>query len=933
METFKKIFTFLFFLGTVFSFAQSDSIAIETDQSVVGFNETMLSLLVKLQNNTNSAQNLELTYTADKGIRILSSATAMKLAPKEKVFLPFKAFVGKTQPAGTSLIHFTLRNADSKELATAKTQLVIEPKRQLRIIANQPQVLIEKIGDSLQISTQVYNGGNQTETVEIFATFPQNFDGEVNLKKKIELKPFSNQEVVFSKIIDKELLKLELFTVNIAGTNSNKEYFGNTMVMVQNALGNRRYVDPFNSYQYLQRNTANHISWTTNNPFSEFSASQNVDLHSEINIGNTKASLNLNGTYWQRSDTPLQFQNTWVKLENRLFGAQLGNLYISDMDMNVNGRGAEFSYLGSAEKKVQITAGAVEKNYNLFDPFRLNYFPRGYSVFAKSSIRFNENGTTDHQLILDTDSFQRSFIIKNGYTYNNKKDTFYNFDFGYGYTASETDQQVAEPSAALGFNYRKNWKQYTLSSNNYYSTGFYPGIKKGNTVFEERLARSFEKFSLYGGYSLNIYNPKNINPLYQYSSFSSRNKIELGANFTIAKGLTANLSSQWVSEHSGLFTVNFAEIKPIDFQSAFIYTSVNYNTPDNRNRFNLTQSQGISYYLDFTKPQFIYQMQANWYHGNFMLSTNYQHGNFMLYEGNSNGTLTSDTEKISTMANYRLALVNKNLNLNLSAIGNYDSRYGKNISFTTSLDYRAFRATKIFANFNYNKYINNQLNNQNIYFQVGISQELPAFGEEATKFKSGSIKIFTFYDLNNNNSYEPAIDRPASSVKVKINNTIFVSDENGNIRYRKVPYNEYLIKSLENQWHADDQTVNVDQKEVLVTIPLEKTSMIKGKIEYQQTTKTQYEVPQILTGIPVIFKNKLNKTFTFYTTSTGDYTAYLPLGSYQISISNTILPQNVYIDDNIQNATAEEGVVKTLENFVLKVKEKKVQVKKFGITD
>ncbi|MGA9213334.1 hypothetical protein [Kaistella sp.] len=893
----------------------------------------MISLPVKIQNNTNAVQDLKLTYSAEKGIRILSSSAVVQLAPKEKAFFNFKAFVEKTQPAGSSFVNFTLLNDSNKALASSRTQLVIKAKRQLNITANQPQVLMEKVGDSIQISTQIYNGGNQIETVGLFATFPQRSGSDLTIKKKITLQPFTNQEVVFSKIIDKELLKLNLFTVNIAGTNSNNEYFGNVMVMVQNALGNRRYVDPLNNYPYLQRNTANHISWSTSNPFSENSASQNLDLRSEFNLENTKATINLNGMYYQGAYSNIFLQNSWLKMEHRQFGLHVGQLNTNDLDINVNGRGAEFSYLPNSGKKINITAGAVEKNYNLFDPFQFNYFPQGYSAFAKSTIRLTENKTIDNQLIFDTDFFQKSFIIKNGYAYNNNKDTFYNIDVGYGYVKSSRDNQVTEPSVALGFNYRKIWKEYLLSSNNYYSTGYYPGIKKGSTVLEERLSRSFQKFSVYGGYSMNIYNPKNINPLYQYSAFSYRNKAELGGSFFLAKGLSTNISSQYVSEHSDAFISSDLQLGSIDFRSAFLNASFNYNTPDYKNRISLTQSQGFSYYPGTTLPKFIYQVQTNWYHGDFMFSANYQLGNFMLYEGNSGGTLNDSNDKISALVNYRLTAMNKRLSLNLSAIGNYDSRYGKNISFNSDLGYKAFQTTKIFANFNYNKYINHNLHDANTYYQVGISQELPTFGEEETKYKNGTIKIFAFYDLNNNNTYDPSVDRPASNIKVKINNTIFISDENGNIKYRKIPYGDYLIKSMENKWYTDDQKITVNQKEVFLSIPLEKTSTITGKVEYQQTTKTQYEVPQALAGIPILFKSQFNKTFTFYTNAEGEYIAYIPLGSYTISIYDSVLPKNVYLDDNLQTTTSEEGVKKVLENFILKVKEKKVEVKKFGNKD
>jgi hypothetical protein len=86
-----------------------------------------------------------------------------------------------------------------------------------------------------------------------------------------------------------------------------------------------------------------------------------------------------------------------------------------------------------------------------------------------------------------------------------------------------------------------------------------------------------------------------------------------------------------------------------------------------------------------------------------------------------------------------------------------------------------------------------------------------------------------------------------------------------------------------------------------------------------------------MAGIPVIFKNAFGKNFTFYTNATGEYIAYLPLGTYTVSVETTVLQKNVYIDDNLQTASAVEGTTSTLENFLLKVKEKKVEVKKFGL--
>ncbi|WP_246012470.1 hypothetical protein [Chryseobacterium salivictor] len=907
-------------------------LSIETDKAIVVANGEIRNLMVRIENKSENLQDVHLVTKTDEGVRVLNTEIRIKIEPKEKVFVPFKIFIEKRQPAGSSLITLHLQDSTQKTVASWETVLTVEPKRLLRISANDPQILIYRVGDSLKISSQVTNGGNQTEQAEIYATFPQYLGSETVMKKKVTLNPFTSQEVVFSKLIDRDLLKMEIFTVNVAGTNSNKEFFGNTMVTVQNALGSRRYIDPLqnNNYRGL---SVNHISWSTSNPFDKFSASHNVDLRTEVNIGNTKAMINLNGTYWPSLDTKMMFQNSWLKLEHKEFGVQLGNLNSSDLEITLNGRGAQFTYTPDAERKTLITAGAVEKSYNIFDPVRLNNLPRGYSAFAKTAYHMDEDKTLDSEVILDTDPFQKSFIIKGGYEYNNRKNESYGIDLGYGHTRSVTDENNAQSSVSLGLNYRKTWDKYAFSSTNYHSSGYYPGIKRGSTVSEQRLSRSFEKFSLYGAYSLNIYDPRNIESLYQFSSLAQRHRAELGSNFTIAKRIGVNMISQLSTEKSDVFVGDYFSRLPAQFNAASLATTFNYSTADHNNRITFTYAQGISYYQDITEPRHIYSFQANLQHRNLMLSTTYQHGNFLLYEGNRNGVLSSETEQFSAVATYRLTLLNYKMNLNLSSMVNLDTQSGKSFSFNSNFDYRLFRSTKIFANYNYNRYSRNGFDTGNTYYQLGVSQDLPSIGDETVKYKNGSIKVFTYYDLNNNNIYEPETDQPAGGVKVKINNTIFISGDDGNIKYRKVPYGEYTVKSIENDWYGDASKIDLQQKEIFLTLPLEKTTIMRGKIVYEKTSKTQYEVQEHLAGIPVLFRNTSGKIFTFYTNAAGEYTAYIPLGTYHVSLESQVLQKNVYVDKNIESAVAEQGVVKILENILLKVKEKKVEVKKFGITD
>lgn len=910
-------------------YAQKSAVSIETDQKLSVFNEDMVSILLKISNNTNIERNIDVDIQTVKGIRVINNISSIHLKANEKAFLPVKIFVEKNQPAGITTIKYAITES-SLALATAETSITVQSKRGLKIVANEPQVLMYKVGDSIKISTQVYNSGNREENVEIIASFPQADGRDLSLSKTVKLEPFVNKEVSFSKIVDKDLLKMELFTVNVAGLNAEKEFFGNAIVIVQNALGNRKYVDPNFINFYRPAYQVNHISLSSRNAFLNYDSSYNLDLHTEFYAGGIKGIVNVNGTYWSNSNTKPLFTNTWVRLEGKGVGVQLGNLNASDLEVNLAGRGAEVSVNPFKDKRSGIRVGAVEKSYNLIDPLDLNNSLRGYSSYAKSSVSLNEKVSLDNSIILDNDPYQRSFILMNEYHYNNNKQTFYDVRLAYGYTSSKGEVSNTASSIAAGLNLNTSFGKYTLSSNNYYSSSYYPGIRKGNTVFEERLFRNFTKFNLWLGYSLNNYNPKSIDPQYEYNTVSNRSKVEMGTSFTIARNTKFSIIPQWTTERSNVFINSSFKSENVDFNSAFINTAFNYTSPDYKSSVSLVLSQGYSRYIGYTPSSFIYKLQANWYYKNFMLSANYQKGNFMLYEGNFNNTLSNNTERISAIANYKISLLNKRLNLVLGSIFNSDRFIGKSFSVNSNLDYRVLSGTKLFASYNFNKYLNGIYRSANNYYQIGIMQDLPSFGEEKGNSKTGNIELFFYYDLNNNGQYDSTIDQPASDLKTKINNTLFITPKNGNIKYRKVPYGTYMIKALEDKWYVDDLRINVDRKDVFLTIPLQKTSMVKGKVQYQEATKTQYDVMEVLSGLPVVFQNSQFKNFVFYTNERGEYSAYLPVGHYKVFVDGNALQKNVYVEAS-QSVDIAEGNTSMLKPFILKVKERKVEVKRFGI--
>lgn len=929
MKHLRNILCFLFVAFSILNYGQSDTPTLEIETSTAVANETMLTLMVRVGNQKNHKGSLHLHATAPAGIRILNNSPVLIPDGSESQYFPLKIFIDKKQPAGNATVVLDLLAEDGLRLTTHSAIIKVQPKRLLQIVANEAQAIMKRAGDSLRISTQVYNRGNQPEKVAVVATFPEHFGDERTVVKTITLSPFSSSEVSFSKIIDRELLRLEMFTVNVAGLNNNKDFFGNVMVVVQNALGNRLFIDPRHAASALQRSDVNYISYSTSNPFSSYDASHNLSLHSEMSAGRTGIALNVNGTYWQNTYSKPLFQNTYLRITQQQLSLQLGNLNAPDLDANLYGRGAEVSYGSRTDGKFYARVGVLEKNYNLFDAMQFSGSPRGYAAYAKSVLGLDDKRTAESEVVLESDAFQRSLLFRNSYQFGNET-TNYDVNLGYGYTRSVTDPTRDASSLAAGFNYRKSWKNFYLSSNNYYADGYYPGIKKGSASFEQRVTRQFNHFSLSGAYTAQRYRPQHIDPDYNFDTTSDRSKAELGATVALGTQARLSLTPQWSNENAELYTGSLYEKQSVNFTTGSVSATLMYHPTGTKNQYNITYAHGFSRYTNMTHSAPIYKAQAGWYRGGMMVNLNYQKGNFMLYEGNYNGTLATDNTRFSAMAGYQWQLPDDRFQITLNTFANFDSRYGNSLSASTATQYRIGRFTKISGSFVYNTYAHNSISASATYYQLGLTQTLPSFGDKPVNYKNGQLRVFAFYDNDRDGVYTAGTDQPASGTTVQINKTVFITDARGYVTYRRVPYGNYDVKIADTEWFAPAQHIQVEHKNALLTIPLVRTGIIKGQVRYETTTKSQYDIPVYLAGIPVNFTDAHQKTHTFYTDAEGNYTAFVPLGNYRISIDSSVLQKNVYIDDNVRQAVAEKDSAQSVPAFILKVRQKKVDVKKFG---
>src|SRR5690606_5727124 len=105
---------------------------------------------------------------------------------------------------------------------------------------------------------------------------------------------------------------------------------------------------------------------------------------------------------------------------------------------------------------------------------------------------------------------------------------------------------------------------------------------------------------------------------------------------------------------------------------------------------------------------------------------------------------------------------------------------------------------------------------------------------------------------------------------------------------------------------------------------------ISGKIQYLFEQKSLPDFTPKKEGITL--KITQGKTFVkrIVTTGDGEVSTFLPKGDYQIEIEASSLQKDVSVKKNIQYISVTPGTIYKIPTFELEIKQRKVNVKKFG---
>ena len=893
-------------------------------------NDDLVPLTIQVQNNSSAPFKGKLVLKTVDGIRMIGqSADSIAMEANSKRFVPVRIAISRSAPSGDSDLVFALVDDRGNTKAQFTTQLTIESIRKVQLSAYEPNQLMQNVGDSLTVSAQLTNRGNSKETITVTASFPDLRGGNKVEKKQVLLEAYQDTIITFSKIITKDLLRVERYTVNMAALYSNGELINNVRIGVQNVSGSRTFTDPSFATSFDQY-SSNSIELSGRNLFSQNEALQ-LNAKGEYEVLDGMLDFNVNGYYYTQGSTRPQLTNTYIDFKKNNKGIRVGNISES-LEKYVNGRGVK-TYFGDEKTGKYFEVGWADKTYNLLGDEYSSESNKGYTAYAKTILSTRREGEYEGSVLYDQTPYENSesVIAMNEYNFEVMKDVRVGFELGGGVTRLlEADESPIKPSIALGFKLSGKFGQYNINSSNFLSSGYYPGVRRGVIQLNERIGRQLGKVGVWAGYSLYKYNPSQLQELNSFYSYGRGNsRFEAGTNFSLSRNTRMSITAKQQTDEGVIGYSSQEEQATSKMHSLRLTESINWRSRNSEHSVGLSAENGFTKIPFIDGQQFQLRVNANWNYRIFTLNSYYQQGDFTIYEAYRNALEGDSNYRFNVSGGVRKDFFGKRVKTNLNVNYNQNSYSGSNWTYSGRVDYAITPQFSSFVNAYAYSYSSSSYSSFNTNVQAGVRYNLPT-ARQAAVGKKGNLKLFLFYDNNVNGIYD-AGDTPAEDRIATIGGVSFISNRKGEVEYKKMPYDNYSLKIPSQDWYAvAPASVVIADKRTTLNVALQRTGKVTGKLYYKYDARLSEEFAEKYGGLRMWATATDGRKIEALTNANGEFTLFLPVGEYEISVDANSLTKNVYTDFEPQTVEVVADETTAIPAIELKIKQRKIEVKRFG---
>jgi hypothetical protein len=929
----KTVFSIALSLICLFDFtgvkAQSvteEPVALEIRESSV--NDQIVSHILKITNRSELPFNGTIVLEPLPEIRPLSQPEReISVAPGDSSFVAFKLVRGRDIAAGRKTVRYCVYDEKKEKVLCRETYIDIEKREQIYLLADDAPVMVINPEDSVRIQVTVNNSGNTREEVTVVFNVPDLLGAPPFTELKETVLPMEQKRVTFSFIPSGNLLSSGQFSVRVtAMKGEEKTIFGNKTVTVQNVSANRSYVDINRVRSLFPGQGSDDNSLTLS--YRQYNSSSNMlQLQGGGYLNLPAGYLHLKGDIYKYNSQPTPMV-TNTSLTYKLYENEFTVGNVSEQtELPLFGRGVKASF--SDEKKSKtLTFGAVDQNFNLLssEPWFANY----YSFYAQGALGANNmDRGVKATYIYQKNPYEKAIYNVAGLQWRTLLGKNWNIQLeAHGSLSNYENVPGNKFSGAAEFKYTGNLSSgLNLDGSGYYSDAYFPGSRKGTVSLTQGISRKLLNDLYIGGsISYNRTAPKSYAYDYTYRSENSY------GNLTLSLPKWDRISSSLYYRYQGESSPSYASYLDVETVSGNVRMASHrmgwqwrWQSPNVRHSLFGTLEGGF-----FADPlesgrsgQAKTTLNYSWQW--LTADVSYQRGPYYLYEymmaKQRDKEFTRFTSSASVNSN-----ISKKVSLNANINFTRDVYQGNVPSANLTANYTPKDDLALFMNAYWYRY--QFINTSNVFnVQVGVTWNLSK--AQPLSGKKSSVIAKVYYDHNANNCYDNG-DEPARDYLLNLDDKAFISDEDGKVRYSLVPYGEYTLKPMKaGQWSFDQKKIKVDGFKTRIEIPLRQSGTLQGSIRYE-AGENSVEIVQRTEGFRFTISGNEGKFLqTVVTDANGRFITFLPVGEYTITLDQRTLPEHTECKEPVRNFRMEAGKVNELEPFVIEVKSRKVNVKKF----
>jgi len=902
---------------------------LRVDIRVSRINEQIVSHVLKIINSTDVSFNGAVKLDLPTDIRSLSSEMSpITLAPGDSTFVPFRLVVGKEVGAGRKRVCYSILDETRSPVMEREAFIEIEQREQLFLHSDEAPVMLLDPRDSVRVTVTVTNRGNIREEIALVFNIPNLQGAPAFTEVTAELDPMEQQQFMHSFPASANLLSSVQFPVHVtAMRGKEKTIFGNRTVTVQNVFSNRSFVDihPAGSPFISQGSTDNSVTLS----YRQYNqASSMMQLQGGAYLDLPAGYLHLKGNIYKYSSSNIPMV-TNTSLMYKLHENEFTVGSVSEQtELSLYGRGAKAMFSDKSKSK-RLTVGAVDQNFNLVDS--RPWFTDFYSFYAQGELGVNnrEQGARA-TYVYQKNPYEKAVYNVGSLQWRKLLGKSWEVELeGHGAASRHEDVAGDKLTGAAEVRYRGDLPSgITLNGAGYFSDAYFPGNRKGTVSFTQGIVKRIkDDLNLSGSIGYNRTAPKSY--AYNYSYESENSHVNAALSLPRWGRFSTSLNYSHRGEASSSYSMYLDEgpagSEKLRMNSHRLGGQWRWQSSNAKHSLFGTLEGG--FFADPIGNDRPTQSKASLNYSYQWLTANvsYQKGSFYLYEYMMSSQQDRDFYRFTSSAS-----INKDLSkeVSLSSSMNFtrDTYQGNVPSVNLTANYFPRENLGLFLNAYWYQY--RFMNTSNIFnVQVGVtwnfSKARPSSG------KKSNITARVYYDHNANGKYDEG-DKPADGYLLNLDEKVFISDEEGKVRYSRVPYGEYSLKPTRaGRWFFDQKKVPVNRARTTVDIPLKQSGTLRGGIRYE-IGENSVEINPRYEGVQFTVSND-DKSFTqtIVTDGQGRFTTFLPVGEYTLTLNEKTLIEHTYCDETTVSIKIEAGKVSQLEPFVIKVQERRVNVRRF----